>query len=87
VENQQTTPNFNKILHQQCTIHCQSTCQILIISVKASNTYSNYCKVTPKKTSVSGLCGWHQTQKPEIKVFWDDMTTAAVTVVCVGRFN
>jgi len=39
--------NLAKILHQQCIAYWQSNCQILIKSVKAYNSYSGFCQVTP----------------------------------------
>ena len=45
---QQTTFDFSEILHQQCIVYWQSTCQILVESVYANNSYSSFCEVASK---------------------------------------
>jgi len=45
------TFDFDKILHQQCTICWQSNCQISIKFAKGNNSYSSFCEVTLKHFS------------------------------------
>ena len=67
------TPDSGNISYQQCIIYWQSKSKISSKAVKANNSYSNFCEVTPKHFSFRSFVSdvIHKNLK---QVFWDHLT-------------
>jgi len=59
--------------------------QNFVKTAKTKNIYNSFSEVTPKHFTF-GFLFLTFPRRSETKTFWHDLTKAAVTVVCFGKF-